>query len=121
MKFDDFNYELFNPYILIESTKKSAAEISDGDGTSVAPHAMKRHKLGETPALSLHALEAQKMGQYEFQSISVKTPENSGKNEELKPKAEEEAKEKVVIKKAADLEDFDEKTVEKFNSVKKKE
>ena len=46
----------------------------------------------------------------------MKTPENSGKNEELKPKAEEEAKEK-----AADLEDFDEKTVEKFNSVKKKE
>jgi len=66
MKFDDFNYELFNPYILIESTKKSAAEIYEGDGKYVAPHAMKGQKIGETPTLSLHALEAQKMGQYEF-------------------------------------------------------
>jgi hypothetical protein len=38
---------------------------------------MKRNKLGETPPLSLQALEAQNLAQYDFQSISVKTPENA--------------------------------------------
>ena len=73
MKFDDFNYQLFNPYILVADDKTAAgAKKNKPDGLSSSV----THMDDGGPALSVHALEAKNFGTYDFKSISVHTPDN---------------------------------------------
>ena len=118
MKFDDFNYDVFNPYILVEEKK-----IKDEKGRLVkAPTARSRDQSElktddkgekeivavpeEEPGLSVQALEAQNLAKYEFQSISVKSPKedqsDGGKGDSLDLSKGGRAPDKTVQKAAAD-------------------
>ena len=95
MKFDDFNYEVYNPYILIEDTtnagpqtKAALLQLADGGGGTLLSHG---------------ALEQQMMDAYQFGTLSLKSAEEEKKEEEEKKKAEEDAKvEKSVEEKKAE-------------------
>ena len=81
MKFDDFNYEIYNPYILVQEDKKKNATVKDDksktDGIDSSMTGMEGlGGMGTGPALSVHALEQQKYGRYEFRSLSIDTPDN---------------------------------------------
>ena len=91
MKFDDFNYEVYNPYIFVQEDKTKTKEEKDAERESISKMTSLNQVNGmemspERPGLTEHALEAQVLGRYDFQSISVKTPEHS---EEPKDKISE--------------------------------
>lgn len=78
MKFDDFNYEVFNPYILIQEQKKEGEDKEAWKNGSVSTEVMKGLINPKGPTLSKQALEMKQMDNYDFKSITCKTPDNKG-------------------------------------------
>ena len=84
MKFDDFNYQVYNPYILVQEEKKKKGDKkgeddksrTDGIDSTVTGMEGGLGGMGKGPALSAYNLEQKNYAKYEFQSISVHTPDN---------------------------------------------
>ena len=70
MKFDDFNYAIYNPYILVQEEKKKDQKKDDKSKTDGIDSSMTGMEglggMGTGPALSAHALEQKNYGRYEF-------------------------------------------------------
>ena len=88
MKFDDFNYAIYNPYILVQEKKNQEdakkGEQSKTDGIDSSMTGMEGlGGMGTGPALSAHALEQKNYGRYEFQSLSINTPDNKDEQPQI--------------------------------------
>lgn len=73
MKFDDFNYQVYNPYILVQEEKKKdkgkgdKESLTDGIESSGPTLPMVGlGGVGQGPALSVYNLEQKNYGKYEF-------------------------------------------------------
>ena len=90
MKFDDFNYEVYNPYILIED------KFNSGPQTRQALLQLGDH--GGTNMLSQGNLDQQMMEAYQFGTLSLKSEAEELKEAEAK-KLEEEKKDDGSVEK----------------------
>ena len=94
MKFDDFNYDVYNPYILIEEVKNKDKNQDDADGKksesrSKATTQNLQLDMGvkNQPGLSALTLENNAMDRYDFPALSVKSPDD-GDSKKVTPMGE---------------------------------
>ena len=74
MKFDDFNYQVYNPYILVQEEKKKKGDKkgeddksrTDGIDSTVTGMEGGLGGMGKGPALSAYNLEQKNYAKYEF-------------------------------------------------------
>ena len=80
MKFDDFNYQVYNPYILVEDKDIVKKKDDDDDGRQGSAEKMSPSKKGvadlgldgsKSAVLSQKVIEGQNLEPYEFAPISV--------------------------------------------------
>lgn len=77
MKFDDFNYEVYNPYILVSEDKPNPVkegEEEQAEGKSKTENDLSSVQKNDqgmisgngNPVLSIQALEGKNLGKYDF-------------------------------------------------------
>ena len=80
MQFDDFNYEQYNPYILVEEDKaktkkaRKMREFGSEEEIDYVINDERASNISPPAGLSEEALQDQKLDNYVFGSLSVKTP-----------------------------------------------